>query len=93
MASYKLYYGNANAHPVSYELERILPFLQTEDLPVGTLGPQMNNPAFKVEKTRLPFSERYAWLITVVVAVAAVAVDTLLFGVVRKAKKVLPPPS
>ena len=92
-ASYELYYGNADARPASYELERILPFLQTEDLPVGTLGPQMNNPAFTVEKTRLPFSERYAWLITVVVAVAAVAVATLLFGVVRKAKKVLPPPS
>ena len=92
-ASYKLFYGNPKARTPSYELERILPFLETENLPVGALGPQTDNLAFKVEKRRLPFSERYAWLITVVVVVAAVAVAILLFGVVRKAKKVLPPPS
>ena len=92
-ASYKLYYGNPEARTLSYELERILPFLETENLPVGTLGPQRNNQAFKVERSRLPFSERYTWLITVVVVVAAIAVALLLFGVVRKAKKVLPPPN
>ena len=92
-ASYKLYYGNPEARTLSYELERILPFLETENLPVGTLGPQRNNQAFKVERSRLPFSERYTWLITVVVVVVAIAVALLLFGVVRKAKKVLPPPN
>ena len=92
-ASYKLYYGNPEARTPSYELELFLPFLETENLPVGTLGPQSNNQAFKVERSRLPFSERYTWLITVVVVVAAIAVALLLFGVVRKAKKVLPPPN
>ena len=92
-ASYKLYYGNRRAHAPSYELERILPFLETEKLPVGGLGPQANNRAFQVEEERLPFSERYAWLITVAVVVAALGLAILLFGVVRKAKKVLPPPS
>ena len=79
--------------PPSYELERILPFLETDNLPVGALGPQADNLGFKVEEERLPFSERYAWLITVAVVVAALGVALLLFGVVRKAKKVLPPPS
>ena len=92
-ASYKLYYGNPEARSPSYELERILPFLETENLPVGTLGLQRNNETFNVEETRLPFSERYTWLITVVVVVAAVAVAVLLLGVVRKAKKLLPPPN
>ena len=92
-AAYKLYYGNLSAHAPSYELERILPFLETENLPVGGLGPQADNLAFQVEEERLPFSERYAWLITVAVVVAALGVALLLFGVVRKAKKVLPPPS
>ena len=92
-AAYKLYYGNPGAHAPSYELERILPFLETENLPVGGLGPQADNLAFQVEKERLPFSERYEWLITVAVVVVALVVALLLFGVVRKAKKVLPPPS
>ena len=90
-ASYELYYGSPEARASSYELERILPFLEVENLPVGNLGPQRNNLGFKA--ARLPFSERYAWLITVAVVAAAVAVAILLFGVVRKAKKVLPPPS
>ena len=92
-ASYKLFYGNTKARAPSYELERILPFLETENLPIGALGPQTDNLAFKVEKRRLPFSERYSWLITVVVVVAALGLAVLLFGVIRKAKKVLPPPS
>ena len=92
-AAYKLYYGNPGAHAPSYELERILPFLETENLPVGGLGPQADNLAFQVEKEKLPFSERYEWLITVAVVVVALVVALLLFGVVRKAKKVLPPPS
>ena len=92
-AAYTLYYGNPSARAPSYELERILPFLETENLPVGGLGPQADNMAFQVEEDRLPFSERYGWLITVVVVVAALGVALLLFGVVRKAKKVLLPPS
>ena len=91
-ASYKLYYGNPSARAPSYELERILPFLDTEDLPTGALGPQTDNQAFEIEKKRLPFSERFPWLFPTVVALAAVVVAFLLFGVVRKAKKVLPPP-
>ena len=92
-ASFHLYYGNPNARAPSYELERILPFLETENLPVGRIGPQTENLSFKVEKKLLPFSERYAWLITVAVGVAAVLLAILLFGVVRKAKTELPPPS
>ena len=88
-ASYKLYYGNPEARSPSYELERILPFLETENLPVGTLGLQRNNETFNVEETRLPFSERYTWLITVVVVVAAVAVAVLLLGVVPQGEKVI----
>ena len=90
--SYKLYYGNIDAHAPSYELGRILPFLDTEDLPTGSLGPQTDNQAFELEEKRVPFSERFPWLIPTVVALAAVVVAFLLFGVVRKAKKVRPPP-
>ena len=90
--SYQLYYGNPKARSPSYELERILPFLETEDLPVGNLGPQMVSLEFEVDDSQ-PFSERYAWLITVMVVAAALALAALLFGVVRKAKKVLPPPA
>ena len=91
--SYQLYYGNPGARAPSYELERILPFWETEGLPQGTLGPETSNPSFEFEVKKEPFTERFAWLITVVVVLAGLVVATLLFGVVRKAKKVLPPPA
>ena len=91
-ASYKLYYGNESALVPSYELERILPFLETEDLPVGTLGPEASNDKFEIEVKRKPFSERFPWLIPTAVALVALVVAFLLFGVFRKARKLLPPP-
>jgi hypothetical protein len=68
-----------------------LPYLETEDLPAGILGPQAENPDFS--ESQAPLSERLPWLIPVVVALAAVAVGLLLFGVVKQARKVLTPPS
>ena len=90
-ASYRLYYGNDDARTPSYELERLLPYLDTEYLPSGTLGPQIANPGFTVPQP--PVSERLPWLIPVAVAVAASALAVLLFGVIRQARKVLPPPN
>jgi hypothetical protein len=89
--SYTLYYGNPDATAPSYDLGRFLPYLETEDLPAGTLGPQAENPDFS--ESQVPLSERLPWLIPVVVALAAVAVGLLLFGVVKQARKVLTPPS
>lgn len=90
-ASYQLYYGNPDVRAPSYDLERFLQYLESEDLPAGTLGPQAENPAFVVPQK--PLSERLPWLIPVVVGIAAAAVGLLLFGVVNQARKVLPPPS
>ena len=47
--SYKLYYGNIEAHRPSYDIERVFPYLATEDLPQAKLGPQADNPLFVVE--------------------------------------------
>ena len=88
--SYKLYYGNAEAQRPSYDIERIFPYLATDILPEAKLSPQTTNPYFEEEKP--PVSERFPWLFPTVVAVAAVLVALLLFGVFRQARKVLTPP-
>ena len=87
---YALYYGNPNARRPSYDLERILPYLETGDLPAATLGAQRTNPAFA--GPRLPWEERYPWAIPSAVAVAMLAVGALLFRVLRQAGKAFPPP-
>ena len=70
-----------------------LPYYETAGLPAATLGAQQANPAFAApEPPTLPRTERYPWLVPAAVSAAGVVVAVLLFGVVRQAKKVLPPP-
>jgi hypothetical protein len=88
--SYKLYYGNAEAQRPTYDIERLFPYLVTEDLPEAELSAQTTNSYF-VEK-KPPLSERFPWLLPTVVAVAAVLVALLLFHIFRQARKILPPP-
>ncbi len=88
--SYQLYYGNAEAQRPYYDIERVFPYLVTEQLPEAMLGPQATNPDFVEEKP--PVSERFPWLFPTVVVVAVIVVALLLIGIFRQARKVLPPP-
>ena len=85
-----LYYGNPDAISLSYDLERLVPYLVTDSLPVAGLGAHQANPAYTLPE--LPLTERYPWVVPVAVTLAALVVGLLLFGVVRQAKQVLPPP-
>jgi len=89
-SSYKLYYGNEEAQRPSYDIERVFPYLVTEELPEAKLGPQATNPDF-VEK-KPPVSERFPWLFPTAITIAAILVALLLIGIIRQARKVLPPP-
>ena len=89
-ATYGLYYGNREARPPSYDLQRFLPYLETGNLLAAELGEQRNNAQFALPE--IPVSERFPWLITLGVAAVAAVAGLLLFGVLRQARKVLPPP-
>jgi len=89
--SYQLYYGNMAAQRPVYDIERVFPYLATEALPEASLGPQITNPDF-VEK-KPPLSERFPWLFPVVIAVAAIFIALILIGIVRQARRLLPPPA
>lgn len=92
--SYRLYYGNPEASAPSYELERIFPYLVTENLPAARLGPHTPNPAFAepAPPRPRPFTERYPWLLPVVVAAAALLVGFFLASLVRQVRGRLAPP-
>ena len=55
--TYRLYYGNPEASTLSYELEKLFPYLVTEDLPVARLGNHEVNPAFDAPQPR-PLTSR-----------------------------------
>ncbi|MFC1918379.1 hypothetical protein ACFLWW_00170 [Chloroflexota bacterium] len=88
--SYHLYYGNMEARRPSYDIERMFPYLETEELPTARLEPQTKNSDF-VEK-KPPVSERFSWLLPAAITIATILVAFLLLGIIRQARKVLPPP-
>ncbi|MBI2872078.1 MAG: DUF3999 family protein [Chloroflexi bacterium] len=92
--TYRLYYGNLGARTPSYELERIFPYLVTENLPVAQLGAHVSNTLFTVPpEPPKPFTERNSWLLPTAVALAGVLIGLLLANLLRQIKKVLPPPT
>ncbi len=91
-ATYRLYYGSGSARAPSYDLERVFPYLVTEDLPVAKLGAETPNPAFAEEVREVPFTERYPWLVPSGVGVASLLVGLFLASLLREVRKILPPP-
>ncbi len=93
--TYRLYYGNPEASTPSYELEKLFPYLDTEDLPVARLDSPEVNPAFGIPEPPsevVPFTERYPWLLPGVVAAAALLVGLFLASLVRQVRGRLRPP-
>ena len=90
---YRMYYGHPEADTPSYELERLFPYLVTEDLPKARLGVHTLNPAFTVPATPpAPFTERNPWLFPTIVAIAALFVGAFLTVLVRQLGGNLRPP-
>ena len=89
---YKAFYGNADAQRPTYDIDRLLSFLDTEDLPVAELGAQTDNPMYVAPvQPRPPLTERLPWLLPVALALAALLVGGILLNVLRKARSALPP--
>lgn len=92
--NYLLYYGHPQGRAPSYELERIFPYLVTENLPEAQLGPHTINPLFaEPSEPSKPFTERYPWLLPTVVAAAALLIGLFLANLLRQIRKLLPPPA
>jgi len=84
--SYALHYGNPAASAPSYDIEQLFPYLVTENLREGGLGAEVVNTDFEAKPTE-PFSERYPWLLPLVVALAALGLGAFLAMVLRQARR------
>lgn len=93
-SAYRLYDGIEEPRSPSYELERIFPFLVTENLPQLQPGEHTSNPAFaEPPEPAEPFTERYPWLLPTVVALAALVIGDFLTSLLRQVRRILPPPA
>lgn len=81
----RLYFGNTEAGPARYDLEKKLPPV-LEPAPVAvTVGPRIANPAYQPPTP--PLHERQPWLIYTVLGVASAVLLGLLMLLARQAMK------
>lgn len=90
--SYRLFYGNSGARYPRYDLERYFQYLETENLLQATLGVQRDNSSFE-EKVPPPppVTERFPWLLPVVLGVSIVGLGAFLFFLFWSVRKKLVP--
>lgn len=85
--SYRLFYGNAGGRFPEYDLESYLQYLDNNNIVQAVLGPQDANKAFVSESLPpKPLSERFPFLLNIVLGVAVVILGTLVFKLLFKVK-------
>ncbi len=82
---YVLLYGNTAARAPQYDLSRYFQYLDLEDMPQAQLSTSSENPEYRVEEEKVPFTEEYRvalnlFLIVMVLVMAGVAVITIRRG-------------
>lgn len=84
---YKLYYGNTQARLPEYDLEKFFPYLDIENPPQLTLGPEKENPSFeKPVSPAIPFSERYPWFLPAILVILVLILVGLVAKLILSAK-------
>ena len=77
----RLYFGYANAMPPHYDFEKELPGKLTTMPAAATLSSFAGNPDYRPEPQ--PFTERWPWLIYIVLTISSLALAWILFSLAR----------
>jgi hypothetical protein len=79
-----LFWGNPLAPRPQYDLAALVAKQELEGLPVASLGHSRSNTKFAGNDARLPFSERYKYLLYALVALAIAGLVILQYRVFRR---------
>ena len=84
-SNYKLYYGNDTAQAPIYDIERF--FSPTGGIPLleATFGPEMENSEFETPREAL--TERYPWLLGMLVGIASIILGIISLKALRKSSE------
>ncbi len=83
--SYLLYYGNEKASSPKYDLARFFQYLEVAGMPEALLGAEQANADFVVPpETKPPFTERYPYLLNVLLVIIVVIVAIFLYFYISK---------
>ncbi len=80
-----LFWGNPVAQQPRFDLDEIIAKQRLDELPMAFLGQARANTAFAGNNARLPFSERYKYLLYAVVILAIALLIFLQYRVIRRA--------
>ncbi len=81
-----LFWGNPQALQPRYDLAGLIAKQKPDELPIAYLGQPHQNTRFAGNDARLPFTERYKYLLYVVVTMAIAALISLQYRVIRRVK-------
>ncbi|MEN6375866.1 MAG: DUF3999 family protein [Smithella sp.] len=79
-----LFWGNPLAQQPQYDLSEIIAKQNLDQLPIAHLGQAHTNSAFAGDKARLPFTERYKYLLYILVTIGIAGLVFLQYRVFRK---------
>ncbi|MBN2438890.1 MAG: DUF3999 family protein [Deltaproteobacteria bacterium] len=79
-----LFWGNPLAQQPRFDLDEIVAKQKLDELPMAYLGQARANSAFAGDKARLPFTERYKYLLYIVVILAIAILIFLQYRVIRR---------
>jgi len=79
-----LFWGNPQALQPRYDLAGLIAKQKPDELPIAYLGQPHQNTKFAGNNARLPFTERYKYLLYVIVTMAIAALIFLQYRVIRR---------
>jgi hypothetical protein len=79
-----LFWGNPLAQQPRFDLDGIIVKQKLDELPMASLGQARANTKFAGNNARLPFTERYKYLLYVVVIIAIAILIFLQYRVIRR---------
>lgn len=82
--NYKLYYGNPDVLPPTYDINELANYINQNKLPVLTLSKEKLNPNYVATRTSQPWSENNKWLLVVVLIAVVFVMGFIIMRMVKK---------
>lgn len=81
-SQYSLFYGNQKAEPPVYDIQQLASYLEKENIPVASLGPEQQNPQYVPEKK--PWTEENKWVLWSVLGLVVIVLGLAIFNTMKK---------
>ncbi|MHB8881017.1 MAG: DUF3999 family protein [Thermodesulfovibrionales bacterium] len=81
---YFIFWGNPAARAPHYDIAELVSRHPIDAIPTFPVGPVLKNPGFTDPSKRLPFTERYTWLLYGIVALLIVGLIAWQYRIIKK---------